>query len=78
MHHIAGTRTIKRAKETPLTYAIFECCFGDEPSREEWERAGLFNDKVAQRDLLKENNPSKDKINRAGLHVSRTCSFHLE
>ena len=78
MHHIAGTRTIKRAKETPLTYAIFECCFGDEPSREEWERAGLSNDKVAQRDLLREDNPSKDKIKRAGLHVIRTCSFHLD
>ena len=78
VRHIAGTRTIKRSKETPLTCAIFECCFGDEPSREEWERAGLSNDKVAQRDLLKEDNPNKDKINRAGLHVIRTCSFHLD
>ena len=78
VRHIAGTRTSKRAKETPLTYAIFECCFGDEPSREEWERAGLSNDKVAQRDLLRQKNPNKDKINRAGLHVIRTCSFHLD
>ena len=49
-----------RAKETPLTDAIFEACFGDEPRREEWERAGLSNDKVAQRDLLQEDNPAKD------------------
>ena len=78
MRHIAGTRTIKRAKGTPLTHAIFEACFGDEPQREEWERAGLSNDKVAQRDLLREDNPNKDKINRAGLHVIRTHSFHLD
>ena len=28
VRHIAGTRAVKRAKETPLTYAIFEACFG--------------------------------------------------
>ena len=34
----------------------------------------MSNDKVAQRDLLREDNPNKDKINRAGLHVI----FHLD
>ena len=29
-HHIAGARTVRRYKETPLQYAIFEACFGDE------------------------------------------------
>ena len=33
----------------------------------------MSNDK-----LLKEDNPNKDKVNRAGLHVIRTCSFHLD
>ena len=78
MRHIAGARTVRRAKETPLTYAIFEACFGDEPRREEWERAGLSNDKVAQRDLLREDNPAKDKISRSGLRVIRAGSFHLD
>ena len=77
VRHIAGARTVKRAKETPLTYAIFEACFGDEPWREEWETAGLSNDKVAQRDLLREDNPAKDKISRSGLRVIRTCSTLL-
>ena len=62
IHHIAGARTIKRHKETPLSNAIFEACFGDEPRREEWERAGWSSDKEAQRDLLREDNPAKDKI----------------
>ena len=37
---IAGTCAVNRYKETPLAYAIFEACFGDEPRREDWERAG--------------------------------------
>ena len=76
VRHIAGTHTVKRLKESPLAYAFFEACFGDEPRREDWERAGLFNDKEAQRDLLREDNPAKDKIIRSGLHVIRICSFH--
>ena len=78
VRRLAGARTVKRAKETLLTYAIFEACFGDEPRREDWERAGLSNDKEAQRDLLREDNPAKEKINRSGLRVIRTCSFHLD
>ena len=36
IHHIAGARTVRRYKETPLQYAIFEACFGDEPRRKDW------------------------------------------
>ena len=74
---IAGTCTVRGHKETPLSYAIFEACFGNEPRREDWERAGLSHYKEAQRELLREDNPAKDKIIRSGMHVIRTRSFHL-
>ena len=77
IHHIAGTRAINKYKEAPLQSAIFEACFGDEPRREDWERAGLSNDKEAQRELLREDNPDKDKNVRSGTHVIRNWSFHL-
>ena len=77
VRYIAGARTVRRHKETPLAYAIFEACFRDEPRREDWERAGLSHDKEAQRELLREDNPAKDKIIRSGMHVIRVCSFHL-
>ena len=30
-----------------------------------------------QRELLREDNPAKDKIIRSGMHVVRICSFHF-
>ena len=70
-------RAVHRYKKSPLSYAIFEACFGEEPRREDWERAGLSHDKEAQRELPREDNPAKDKIVRCGMHVVRLCSFHL-
>ena len=31
---VAGASTLKRHQEFPLSYAILEVCFGDEPRRE--------------------------------------------
>ena len=77
IHHIAGTRTVRRYEDFPLQHAVFEACFGEEPRREDWERAGLSHDKEAQRELFREDNPAKDRIVRCGMHVIRSCSFHL-
>ena len=71
---IAGIRAVKRDKEFPLKYAIFQ---GDEPRREEWESTGLTHDQDAQRELLEKGNPAKNKTARCGMHVVRICSFHL-
>ena len=56
---------------------MFEICFEDEPRREEWERIGLSHDREAQRQLLDESNPNKEKVTTCGRHVVRVCSFHL-
>ena len=58
---VASARSVKRYKKSPLSYGIFEICFGDELLREEWERAGVFRDKEAQLEILKESNPAKSK-----------------
>ena len=39
------------------------------------ERIG--REQAAQRELLHEDNPAKDKIIRCGMHVVRVCSVHL-
>ena len=38
---------------------------------EDWEKAGLSQDKAAQRELLREDNPAKDNLVRRGMHVIR-------
>ena len=61
MKRIAGTCNVRRYKESPLTN----------------ERAGLSQNKEAQRELLDESNCAKGKIVRRGMDVVRICSFHL-
>ena len=60
---------VRRYKEPPFSYAIFEICLRDEPRREDWERAGLLHDKEAQLDMLKAEHPAEDKMRRCGIPI---------
>ena len=78
--HFAGTSTEKKAQGVSLVLGHLRgvCVFGIEPHRESWERACLFQDRVAFHSLLEADNPNKQKIRRCGTRVTRICSLRLK